>query len=135
MHLMKNWRGIIRHSKAISGMLIVALVFLTVLPFQVHFHHVEADSEHDSKVHEHIVDVHFINANLDASHDEDGHLLDTSPDGLKVDVKFSPFLLFVLLIGIVALAVNNSRFKPTIQHLLRRRLYYHQYPPLRGPPH
>ena len=117
-------------------MLMVALVCLTILPSHFHLHHAETDSHHNSHDHEHIVDMHFFNIDMDALHHQDAQVLKTSPDGIinKLDIKTSPFLLFVLLIGLVILTVNISRFKPGRQHLIRRRLYYHQYPPLRGPP-
>ena len=133
---MSKWRTTVKQARFISGFLIVALVFLTILPSHFHLHHVEADSHHDSHDHGHMVDVHLINASLDASHPQDAQLLKTSPDGIinKLDIKSSPFLFFVLLIGLVVLTLNNSGFNPNRQHLIRRRLYYHYYPPLRGPP-
>jgi len=141
---MRIWRTLIKRSKAVSVMLVIALAFLTILPAHFHFHHVElasVASDGATHAHEHTVDLHVYSSGKNSahpfSHHDDAQILKTSPDGLikNLDFKFSPFLVFISLLAFAALALNYSLPGPARQILAHVRYSYHRSPPLRGPPH
>ena len=144
---MCNWRTLVKRSKAVSVMLVIALVFLTILPAHFHLHFVEltgvvgAASDSAAHSHEHVVDLHVYNSSENSahpfSHHDDAQIIKTSPDGrLKnLDFEFSPFLIFVSLLAFAVLAVSASSPRPARQISANFQNNYHRSPPLRGPPH
>jgi hypothetical protein len=137
MKFMSKWRILSKQPGAISAVLIVALVFLTLLPAHIHLHHAEQAADHESHSSRHVVDLHMYGVVEDHSHHGEAHVVKTSPDGLitKFDKKFTPIFylgLFLTFFMLVLPKAGFNRLKQTIS--LKRYSYFHS-PPLRGPPH
>ena len=144
---MCNWRTLVKRSEAVSVALIIALVFLSILPAHFHLHFVEgtgvagATSDSAAHSHEHVVDLHVYNSSENSahpfSHHDDAQIIKTSPDvRLKnLDFKFSPFLIFVSLLAFAILALGYSAPRPARRISANFQNNYHRSPPLRGPPH
>lgn len=114
----------------IGGILVVALLFLTILPGHFHVHH--TDTEH----HQHQVDLHFNQTDMGSSHHDQAQILEAAPDGvMKLPViKIFPFLVLTVLTALIAVSTVRVFSSPGREVFIPAGHRSHHSPPLRGPP-
>ena len=125
-------------NKAISWLVIAAILLAVFLPSHYHLHHLY---NHDAvssgmEAHEHVIDLHVLTEQAGQSHHDEATSIAASPDGIvkKTSPDLFPFILLVMaFLLLVALSkYNNSRLNYTGAGIKQR--YPHFIPQLRAPP-
>ena len=130
---MNSWhKHAIQHKSAISWLLVVAILFIAILPSRFYFHHQNTEN---IVPHEHAVHSHFSTNETLQAHEKEGAVsftlfaLDKKNNPTFADIAFISILLVLLPFfrfgGKIRTNVNQSRFN---------NLYYFISPPLRAPP-
>lgn len=121
---------------AISWMLVVSLLLLTLFPFHYHLHHDVSAQINGATTHSHVTELHILEAANDADHYEVGHTVDSAVDPtLKYNNVWPP--VFVILLTLSVLLPLSMRTFSYAQLSLSQRLprfIRHSSPPLRAPP-
>ncbi len=121
---------------AISWMLVVALLLLTLFPFHYHLHHDASAQVDGSPGHDHVTDIHFLADANGAEHHEVGHTVDSA---VNPTLKYNNVLshIFAILLTLLVLYPIRTLTFSHVQLALSQRLpriTRHSNPPLRAPP-
>ena len=130
---MNSWhKQAIQHKSVISWLLVIAVLFIAILPSRFYFHHQNTENivSHEQAVHS-----HFSTNETFQAHEKEGAVsftlsaLDKKNNPTFADITFiSIFLVLLPLLRFgrkIRTNVNQSRFN---------NLYYFISPPLRAPP-
>lgn len=123
--------------QAISWMLIVAFLSLTLFPHHYHLHHVTDSTASESGLQEHAMDVHIYTDIEDINRHADSYIIKSG-----VDVSFKsqglqlPWVVVILVVFslLLSLFLQESKRYPGPGILQPRRFNRHTTPPLRAPP-
>jgi disulfide bond formation protein DsbB len=120
--------------KAISWLLMAALVLLTLQPIHVHVQHVDDPA---ASIHHHAIDLHFSVDNIVASDHQDAAVFQVTPDATVKQLGDNS-LLAAMLISLLILFLSTApgRRQRLANSFLPPRSggYFSIAPPLRAPP-
>ena len=125
-------------NKAISWLVIAAILLAVFLPSHYHLHHLYNHDAANSvtEAHEHTIDLHVLTEQAGQSHHDEATSIAASPDGIvkKTSPDLFPFILLVMAFLLLAALskYNNSRLNYTGAGIKQR--YPHFIPQLRAPP-
>lgn len=123
---------------AISWMLVLAFLSLTLFPHHYHLHHTDGPAPQDSGIHEHAASVHTHAhaASDDISHHEDAHIIKTVADApLKFQAsKLAWVAILLTFLLLLPLFTQVGRTHPLALTRPLPRFNRHTTPPLRAPP-
>ena len=131
-------RNLVNAKKAISWLLITAILLVTFLPAHYHLHHLYDDHDFSSAgaVHEHIIDLHVITELSGNSHHDDVASIAASPDGMmkKINPDFFPFILLAMVLLLLAVFNKQINIQLSSRSTKLKQRYPHFAPLLRAPP-
>ena len=128
--------SVVTRQKAVSCLLMLAFLSMTLFPFHYHLSHAQDQSPYDSVSYAHVLDIHF-HADNGETNDHDGSHTIESAANKTLKSTATPLPLFALLITLLLLVPFNRRgglLRPLPLHQIYRSLYPHHGPPLRAPP-
>lgn len=126
---MNLWRTFNNENKAISWMLIAAILGIVVLP--THMHHID---DIPSASHHHAIDRHVI-YDIDHDHHDKAAVIDNVTDFLIKQLNDNPLSLAILVILVLTLAIARFIIRHRlVNNICLRRDCYLLSPPLRAPP-
>jgi hypothetical protein len=129
---MNIWRTFINGNKAISWLLIAAILGIVILPTHMHLHHTD---EASSISHKHTVDLHVIYEQLDQGHHDEVAVIDSISDFRIKQLNDNPLSLFIFIIITLTLAFVSFTIRHRLQNNIHPREYFYKLsPPLRAPP-
>jgi hypothetical protein len=133
---MSIWRNCFKRYRAISWLLVTALLIQMLFPLSFHLHH---DVSPVTAGHDHVIDSHLLSDSQLTEHhaDEDTQELKTAMDAIlkqSMDTGFV-FILFVCLLTQLATVLPIvNRLWQTARNSYSHFFYYDLAPPLRAPP-
>jgi pheromone shutdown protein TraB len=133
---MSIWRNCFKRYRAISWVVVTALLIQMLFPLSFHLHH---DVSPVTAGHDHVIDSHLLSDNQVTEHlaDEDTQELKTTMEAIVkqgVDTGLV-FILFVCLLTLMStvLPIVNHLWQ-TARNSFSHFFYYVLAPPLRAPP-
>ena len=134
LYRMSIWQKIMVNDKAISCLLIAAVLLITLMPAHYHLSHLFDDHLID---HAHVIDFHLITDKTDQSHHgEDTSVFTATPDGIvkKSNPDFSPFIFLAVLLVLFPIYKNRLRLYQDYGDANLKQNSHHFSTPLRAPP-
>ncbi len=125
--------------KAISWLLIAAILLLVFLPAHYHLHHLYNDETFSSATttHAHVIDLHVLTEKTGQSHHHDeATIIAASPDGMmkKSNPGFSPFILLAMVLLLLPVFNRQINIQLISRSTKLKQRYPHFAPLLRAPP-
>lgn len=123
-------------NKAISWLLVTAILLVVFLPAHYHLHHDDHDFSSAGAVHEHIIDLHLMTELSGNSHHDDVASIAASPDGVmkKVNPEYFPFILLAMLLLLLPVFNKQINIQLSSRSTKLKQRYPHFLPLLRAPP-
>ena len=122
--------------KAVSCLLMLAFVSMTLFPFHYHLSHAQDQTPYGGASYAHVLDIHFHAGNGETDHHDGSHTIE-SPANKTLKSATTPLPLFALLIALALLVPLNKRgvlHRSIPLQQAYRSVYPHYTPPLRAPP-
>lgn len=139
---MKAAHKTVIYPKAISWLLIGAVLMVTILPAHYHLHHLYNDDMHSvgtsisATTHAHVIDLHLLTDTTAQSHHEDEASIAASPDTMvkKINPVFSPIILLAIVLALLPILTRKIIIQPDIRNSGYKKHYPYFSPLLRAPP-
>ena len=143
---MNACRKLIVTHKSISWLLVVAVIYITLLPVHYHLHHMAIDDIHSVDAinhshvainHSHVIDLHLMtDKSGQLHHDDEATSIAASPDGIvkKTNPAFSPFILLAIVLVLFPVLIKRLKIWLDYRSIGFNKSYPHFLPLLRAPP-
>lgn len=138
MRMNSSFHQIAAHRRAVSCLLMLAVLSLTLFPFHFHLHHAHDVADHGDSApdHAHTVDLHGLAEIGVVGHHDEGHAIDPTAyaavkmTGLQIPLFFAAFVLLVLLLP----GTGHIRYRPVSDIRGIPGVSRYSLPLLRAPP-
>lgn len=127
--------NIATYKQAISWLLVLSFLSLTLFPCHFHLHHGEEPTPASITAYNHFVDLHGVLDLTDSDHHQDSHTIEPATDltlkslSVQLPLAFLVLSLLVLLPYTRAERLNIATINDKLPHFR-----WHTTPPLRAPP-